>query len=239
LATDPIPVKTPEALAELGSRQRQLSQRQRTVLLLVDGKRSAPQVRQMAQQAGAPDSCFDELLAMGMIALPGLAEAPPVEPVLATLPQDVPGPPASALVTPAPEPALGTPAALVSDASAPPDSVLSVLPPSLSLQPESLLGDSVLNEPPPSGMAALDALGPGGKDEPMEEARAIMIRAVRSEAPVAGSLTLMRLRRARSREDLEALLQEVELRITKPFKGLWASQTMSRVREILSTQAIT
>ena len=55
---------------------------------------------------------------------------------------------------------------------------------------------------------------------------------------MAGSLTLLRLRRARTRPDLEDLMEEVELRITKPFKGLWASQTMSRVRELLATHSV-
>ncbi len=53
---------------------------------------------------------------------------------------------------------------------------------------------------------------------------------------MAGSLTMLRLRRARTREDIESLLEEVEGRIFKPFKGLWASQTMARVRELLATQ---
>ena len=39
----------------------------------------------------------------------------------------------------------------------------------------------------------------------------------------------------RTREDIESLLEEVESRIFKPFKGLWASPTMARVRELLST----
>ncbi len=117
--------------------------------------------------------------------------------------------------------------------------MLSVLPPSLSLQFESSLNDVYLNETPGSDMAALDSLvREDGVDEAFEEARGILMRAVRAEAPVTGELTLLRLRRATSRIELEDLLEEVELRITKPFKGLWASQTMSRVRELLSTQPV-
>ncbi|MET0351502.1 MAG: hypothetical protein ABW067_17040, partial [Rhizobacter sp.] len=70
MAAQTIPLKTPEAVAELASRQRRLSQRHRTVLLLVDGKRSENQVRQMALQAGAAGTCFDELVGLGMIDLP-------------------------------------------------------------------------------------------------------------------------------------------------------------------------
>lgn len=225
MATFPVPLKTPEAVAELASRQRKLSQRQRTVLLLVDGKRNEAQVRQMALQAGAAESCFGELVDMGMI---GFAAEP--EPA----PSDVPAPPAfieaiaAAASAPGPDTVAGGP-----------DSVVSLLPASLTLQPESVLNDSVLNEPPASDLGELDSLIRDGQDDNLEEARELMIRAVRSEAPVAGSLTVLRLRRASSRADLEDLLGEVELRITKPFKGLWASQTMSRVKELLATQTVT
>ena len=217
MASQSVPVKTPEAVAELGSRQRKLSQRHRTVLLLVDGKRGEEQVRQMALQAGAAESCFDELVELGMIELTAQeADAP----VSAPMPlADVP------VVTEMP--------------LAAPDSVMSLLPASLTLQPESTLIDSVLNQPRAPDPGELPELPREGQDICFEEARDLMLRAVRAEAPVAGSLTLLRLRRARSRSDLAALLEEVELRITKPFKGLWATQTMSHVRELLSTQTVT
>jgi len=115
-----------------------------------------------------------------------------------------------------------------------PDSVVSALPASLSLQPESHL-DSSVSELAGAAMDALESEPFDVQDEALEEARAILLRAVRAEAPVAGSLTMLRLRRARTREDIESLLEEVESRIFKPFKGLWASQTMARVRELLST----
>ncbi|CAN7150278.1 hypothetical protein [Rhizobacter sp. LjRoot28] len=216
-ATD-VPVKTPEALAELGSRQRRLSQRHRTVLLLVDGRRSEAQVREMALQAGAAETCFDELVGLGMI---DYVEAPAL-PVAQSVPTSRPVP----LDAIPPISTLG------------PDSVASLLPASLSLHPESSLNDSVLNEPPASDMGELDLYTAAGQDQAFEEARELLVRAVRAEAPVAGSLTLLRLRRARTRPDLEDLLEEVELRITKPFKGLWASQTMSRVRELLATHSV-
>jgi hypothetical protein len=62
----------------------------------------------------------------------------------------------------------------------------------------------------------------------------MLIRAVRNEAPVTGSLTLMKLRRATTREALQDLLEEVEQRIRKPRKQIIASQTMRHVRHLLS-----
>jgi len=216
VATTIVPVKTPEAVAELSSRQRKLSQRHRTVLLLVDGRRAEDEVRQMAAAAGSHDTAFDELLDLGMISRPAPLEPEPVKVAAPVESRPMPLPVAQA------------------QGPAAPDSVVSLLPASLSLQPESHL-DSTINELPGAAMDALDSEPFEVQDEALEEARAILLRAVRAEAPVAGSLTMLRLRRARTREDLESLLEEVESRIFKPFKGLWASQTMARVRELLST----
>jgi hypothetical protein len=224
-----VPTKTPEAVAELSSRQRKLSQRHRTVLLLVDGRRPEDEVRQLALAAGSPDTAFDELIDLGMISRPAPLEPEPVRaalssrpmPLQATVDVDIPIEPT--------QPHEADAAALA------PDSIVSLLPAAASLQPESHL-DS-LNDLSGVAMDAVeDERNSGVQDEALEEARAILLRAVKAEAPVAGSLTMIRLRRARTREDLESLLEEVESRIFKPFKGLWASQTMARVRELLATQ---
>ena len=207
-----IPIKTPDGLDELNTRQRRVSQRHRTVLFLVDGKRSAPDVRSMALKAGVPETCFDDLLAMGLIMLP--------EPTFALL-----------LETPAgPIDVLHVDLPLAGPEIAPTQD--SLLPPSRTLYPESVSTDSALGATPvpdswmPSG-------GQDGLDPAFAEARLILVRAVRAEAPLAGSLTLMRLRRARNRADLMQLLDEVEARITKPHRSLAASQTMRRVRLLL------
>lgn len=210
-----VPVKTPEAVQELASRQRKLSQRHRTVLLLVDGRRPEDEVRQLAAAAGSPDTCYDELVDLGMISRPAPLDSEPM-------------PLAEADVEHVAVSAQPVPIA---------DSVISsFLPAAASLHPESHL--DTLNEIAGAAMDAVEAERQAGgvQDEALEEARAILLKAVKAEAPVAGSLTMLRLRRARSREDIEALLEEVEARIFKPFKGLWASQTMARVRELLATQ---
>jgi hypothetical protein len=225
-----VPVKTSEAVQELQSRQRKLSQRHRTVLLLVDGRRPEDEVRQLAQAAGSPETCYDELVDLGMISRPAPLDSAPMPLETVDVEVDV-AEPAAAVAAPQVAP----------DAVPVADSVISsFLPAAASLQPESHL-DSSLNELSGVSGAAMDAVeaerqSGGVQDEALEEARDILLRAVKAEAPVAGSLTMLRLRRARTREDLEALLEEVEGRIFKPFKGLWASQTMARVRELLATQ---
>ena len=210
-----IPIKTPDGQDELGTRQRRISQRHRTVLFLVDGKRSAVEVRGLALRAGATESCFDELLALGLIMLP--------EPTFSLNVEDPP--PLAALRMDLPLPS--------------PDSQSAFnelpLPASRTLSPESIAGDSLQYDlrgadPWPSSQSP----GHVGVDAAFVEARAILMRAVRSEAPLSGSLTLLRLRRARSRNDLAALLDEVEVRILKRHRTLAGTQTLGRVRHLLA-----
>jgi hypothetical protein len=218
-------VKTPDGQAELTSRQRRVSQRHRTVLFLIDGKRTEDQVRTLARQAGSSDTCFDELLTLGMIELPAsrsLNGSAAAAPIVSALHVDIPIetlPPAAAE-----------------------EGVESVLPASRTLHPESVLTDSMLGGLPMSEAMALgDSELPENErlsDDPsMEEARGILLRAVRTEAPLAGSLTILRLRRARSRSELAGLIDEVEARIVKPYRSLAAQQTLRRARQLLVAQA--
>jgi hypothetical protein len=80
-------------------------------------------------------------------------------------------------------------------------------------------------------------LTPG--DAPLAEARALLLRAVRDAAPLAGALTLRRLKRAASRAELEALLDEVEQRLRKPHRRVIAAQTLRHVRHLLTLPATT
>jgi hypothetical protein len=64
------PRKTALGLDELRHRTRGLGQRHRTVLLLVDGQRSLDTLLDMADLAGARPSHFDELVQLGLVALP-------------------------------------------------------------------------------------------------------------------------------------------------------------------------
>jgi hypothetical protein len=189
---DEVPVKTVEGVAELARRTRGLSQRHRTILLLVDGRRTLQQISALALAAGVPAGVFDELLALGLVA----AHDRLVDERHDSDHIDLP---------------------LVSGAGG--DS--SLLPSVRSLLPES--GWSTLSGAP---------LGPE-IDRPLEEARELLMRALRQQAPVAGSITLMKLRRAATRDELEALLDEVEQRLRKPRRMIVAAQTMRHVRHLL------
>jgi hypothetical protein len=179
-----IPAKTADGLAELAHRARGLSQRHRTMLLLVDGHRALSQILATAQAAGVPATVFDELLSLGMVAVPAVAHID-----------------------------------LLVEAGQGSES--SLLPSVRSLLPES--GWSTL-----SGVPADSEL-----DRPLQEARELLMRALRAQAPVSGSLTLMKLRRAATRDDVEALLDEVEQRLRKPHRMIIAAQTLRHVRHLL------
>lgn len=182
-----IPVKTPDGVAELAHRARGLSQRHRTVLLLVDGQRPVSQVLATAQAAGVQPAVFEELVALGMLEMPAVGHI------------DLP---------------------LESGQGSAGDS--SLLPASRSLLPES--GWSTL-----SGVPSDPEL-----DRPLQEARELLMRALRGQAPVSGSLTLMKLKRATNRDEVEALLDEVEQRLRRPHRMIIAAQTMRHVRHLLS-----
>ncbi len=76
-------------------------------------------------------------------------------------------------------------------------------------------------------------------DGPLIEARALLVRAVRSAAPLAGAFTLRRLKRASTRAELEALLDVVEQRLRKPHRSVIAAQTLRHVRHLLTLPATT
>lgn len=207
LGTGNAPIKTPDGQAELATRARQLSQRHRTLLLLVDGRRTEEQLKRLAERAGVPSSCYDDLLEMGLITVP-----------LPTMPiEAAPYPTLPPLAVDLPLPDL--------DREPP-------LPPSGALAPASTLnGDLGAYEP--WATVETDYSDLGDLDGALEQARDMLIRAVRAEAPVAGSLTLMRLRRARNRDDLEGLLDEVEQRLARPNRLLETSQLIRRVRRLI------
>ena len=215
-----IPIKTPEGQAELSARQRRVSQRHRTVLFLIDGKRTAEEVRTMALKAGVPGSCFGELVELGMIML-----SEPTFSLLIDEPAPAPGLLHVDLPLPGPD-----------SLSAVPDSML---PPSRSLFPESASTDSTLGGVSTAqAWLNADTSTADLPDDPVfAEARLILVRAVRAQAPLAGTLTLLKLRRARTRADLSGLLEEVESRISKPHRSLRATHTMRRVRQMLDGRA--
>ena len=196
------PVKTAEGQAELSTRARRVSQRHRTVLFLVDGRRSEDEIIALAAKAGVPKTCFNELVDQGLVmrAHPTFSlviDEPAAEPDVLHIDLPIGGE----------------------------DSSLIPLPAARTLQPDSISLDSTAGHAGaadawvPSDHAALQRSDPA-----FAEARLILMREVRAQAPVTGSLTLLKLRRAQSRADLASLLDEVEGRLRKPHRQVTVDQ---------------
>lgn len=65
-----VPLKTPLGQDELRNRSQRLGQRHRTVLFLVDGRRTLAEVLSLAHQAGAQTVHFEDLVRLGLVELP-------------------------------------------------------------------------------------------------------------------------------------------------------------------------
>jgi hypothetical protein len=137
------PIKTELGQQELKRRKRTLGQRHRTMLLLVDGKRSRDEVLDLAQQVGVGPSHFDELIEWGMLA---------GEPV------------AAPLADAAPEPALEAAAPVAESAAAPAapavDALEAAATPELEAMPEPEAVSPAAAEPAPTEPPPAEAPAP-------------------------------------------------------------------------------
>lgn len=243
MSTLGIPFKTPEGVAEMAQRRLALSQRHRTLLLLVDGRRPLAEVLRLAQQAGVPGGHIDELVALGLVVVPMPVSGPAPVPLPAAGAPGVRVSVAQPVVPPAPP----LPPPRVRAMPPPPEEVDDPLRASRidivvgshfhqdgpgqaieQLQPTPVPPAEEEGGPSPSELAALDAADLG-----LAEARALLVQALRDEAPVVGALTLMRVRRARDREGLRALLPEVRQRLSRQRRVLDAGDVLRRARERL------
>lgn len=113
-------------------------------------------------------------------------------------------------------------------------------PPSLSRPPHTLpLGDG-------SGPGMLDTIGLAppmsptqladltAHDTGLAQARSLIQHALLTQVPVSGAVTLLRVRRTRSRHDLMALLPEVQARLSRPQRLAEARQLIAQVERLLA-----
>lgn len=283
MTTGKVPVKTDQGHDEIAHRTRRLSQRHRTVLLLVDGRRDESQILSLAARAGVPEACYLELVERGLVTL-----APsPQDAAACAAPDDVATSPlplrpayvrsgmaplsdsaAGALDDNAPAQdtvvASGAPgqaeamasseAIIDARADSRPASLAPAAPyasrfsasggPMSPLAPSKVGPDSLPSarhtRAPDSGASDFDDPATrAAEDRPLEKARELLISAVTREAPVAGSLTLMRLRRASTRDEIQDLLDEVESRISRPRNHEVVEQTLRRARHLLGLSSNT
>ncbi|ACB36094.1 hypothetical protein Lcho_3840 [Leptothrix cholodnii SP-6] len=198
-----IPCKTAAGHAELVASERRLSQRHRTLLLLVDGRRSVDEVLQLGLQAGVPRAYLDELLALGLIVL--------AAPMTAAVQLDQ-------------DPFAAT-AAASAFASTP--EVASVHEHDDDAMLDTVgLGPAISN----TQLAQLD-----DTDLAFAQARSVLLQALLMRSPVSGAVTMLRVRRARNRVQLRALLPEAHARLARPLHLAQARQVISRVEALLAS----
>jgi len=214
-----IPCKTAAGHAELAVRQRGLSQRHRTLLFIVDGKRSLEEVIELGARAGVPRAYIDELMALGLVVMG--AVAPPPSGVAVLQPQDWVGTQAVHQPTePMPlsrsqESTAGAGWAQWRRTADPIDAGDTVA-----------FDDALTN----TEMAAMDA-----GDHAVAQARLLLLQALRSHAPVVGAVTMLRVRRARQRSALVAMLDEVHTKLERHQERAELQQLMERVVRLLAS----
>lgn len=207
------PCKTAAGHAELAARDRQLSQRHRTLLFLVDGQRSLLEVLKLAALAGVPRAYLDELIALGLVVM-----VSPM-PFACRSAQDA-------------EPA---PAEEFAGSSAPtskPALLHRSIWPTASLQQQFSTQQDSIGFGDAAGETELAALA---QDDPaLDQARQVVLQALLHTVSVVGAVTMLRVRRSRSRAQLRALLPEVQARLSRPRHLADARLVIQRVEALLS-----
>jgi hypothetical protein len=67
------------------------------------------------------------------------------------------------------------------------------------------------------------------------QARSALLQALLKRSPVTGAVTMLRVRRARNRAQLRALLPEVHARLARPLHLAQARQVISRIEALLAS----
>jgi len=230
MPTPIAPTKTALGQDELRHRTRGLSQRHRTVLLLVDGRRALSEVLSQAQQAGAAISHFEELVRLGLVALPiEVAVADPIDtvtaaldsPELTTLELTVPTvelPTEPGMLADAPEePSTEAPPAAA--AERPADTPLSPMP---SSTPAPVIAASI----PPS-------VEPPPEQPLLQQVRALLIDTLRIDTPLFSARILMRVNSAQTTSEMIDLVWDIEHHLNQGRHSRSGLISLQRARELL------
>jgi hypothetical protein len=241
MSAPPVPTKTALGQEAMRKRTAEITQRHRTVLFLVDGRRPLSEVLSLAHQAGAATSHFEDLVRMGYVELP--PEAPPAPPpaeapLEATPPAEitelavdvaagVAAEPEAAPAVP-PPPAVPQAAPLAMPPAAPP-----AAPPAIDELPRRpfLPPGRVVPPPPPPPPPPVVVLA---EDQPvLEQARAQLLECLRSDPQPNGGRLVERVRAAKGTAELIEVVWSMERGLhhhQRTHRGLIALQ---RARELL------
>ncbi|HMC16438.1 MAG TPA: hypothetical protein VKI18_12445 [Albitalea sp.] len=242
------PTKTQLGVDELRHRTRRLSQRHRTVLLLVDGQRSLAEVLGLAQQAGATTRHFEELMKLGLVELPLPAEPLP-EPLPVPVPADeadLPQVTSVDLLVVAPESmTLAEAGAGPEPEPAPEPEPLPVLIAELPTAEQAwertirLLGTppepqaETVKPTGPRPLGELPVLNEVDEGAMLQQVRELLIDTLRLDAPLFGARTFVHVRAAQTAAELIELVWEIEQHLSHARHSRRELLSLQRARELL------
>lgn len=226
-----LPVPTKTALGQEAVRRRtgEITQRHRTVLFLVDGRRPLSEVLSLAHQAGAATSHFEDLVRMGYVELP--PEEPPAPPP-AEAPLEVT--PTAEITELAVDVAAGaTPQPEAAPAALPPPAIPPAAPPAIDELPQRPIMPPRRAVPPPPPPPAPPVVVLAEDQPLLEQARAQLLECLRSDPQPNGGRLVERVRAAKGTADLIEAVWTMERGLhhhQRTHRGLIALQ---RARELL------
>lgn len=240
----PIPTKTPLGQVALRRRTGELGQRHRTILFLIDGRRTLAEVLGLAHQAGAATTHFEDLVRLGYVQLPA-DEAPPaptelpeaappaVEAQITALEVEVPGPPAAAAQEVGPAPDAPAPPPYADTVPEAPPTVLEPLPPAppppappVPRPAPAVARAAPRRAVPPPALADEDAPA-------LERARACLLEALRADSQPAGNRIAERARLAGGIAELIEVVWVMERGLSHAQRSHRGLLNLQKARELL------
>lgn len=252
----PIPTKTPLGQEALRRRTGELGQRHRTILFLIDGRRTLAEVLGLAHQAGAATTHFEDLVRLGYVQLPpeappepataaGLPEAaqPPAEGQITALELEVPGarPAPEAAPDAGPEPLPELPPIYADTVPEPAPAMLEPLPPPPAPPPPPAAPPPV-PAPAPRAAAAPRAAPrraappPALVDEEaplLERARACLLETLRVDSQPSGNRIAERARQAGSTAEMIEVVWLLERGLKHSQRSHRGLLNLQKARELL------
>jgi hypothetical protein len=255
---DPLaPVRTEAGAQELRARALGLPQKVRTVLLLVDGKRSVADVRKLMQGAGVAPESLQQLIDLNLIDLPGAPGAgAPASAAAAAVSAPVAAAPASLPVAPAAgnrpkeaeaaKPGKPTLAEILGGVPIDPPSTMTAINRAYAPYLDGSARENMNNFSQNTISAVFGQIGahnaePLGvpsdsvkdNDPALSAARSHLTQALNAMAPTDSASLMFRIGRCTTRAEMTDLLREVEVKLARRGRVNEAAEVVRHARALL------
>jgi hypothetical protein len=228
------PIRTDAGVQELRARALGLPQKVRTVLLLVDGKRTVAEVRKLMVGAGVAPESLQQLIDLGLIALPAQNQ---------TMQSPPPSAPTSHRTDP-PSRGRATPASILHDVPPDPPSTMTAI--NLAYEPylnnardvSSLASNTMSDVFGQLSKPSAEPLGVPSEsvkdaDPALSAARSHLTQALNAMAPADSAALMFRVSRCNTREEMSGLLREVEVKLARRGRVNEAAEVVRHARALL------